>query len=85
MRYAVGHRPIAQALAKEIVDLTTDQAIRPQSALRVAEMLMGMLYGWWLAHLGVRRITREEALAYADHAVDVLLDGRYSWGRHSTK
>jgi hypothetical protein len=84
MGYEVGHKPMAQAIAKELVDLTTDRAIPPQSALRLAEMLMGMLYGWWLAHLGVRHITRKEALAYADHAVDVLLDGRSSWDRHTT-
>jgi TetR/AcrR family transcriptional repressor of mexJK operon len=79
MTYEVGHQRMALAIAKEILERTTNPPIAREPALRLAEMLMGMLHGWWLAHLGVRTITRKEALAYADHAVDVLLDGRTSW------
>jgi hypothetical protein len=66
-------------MAQEIIDGTRDEAIRPQAAIRIAETLMGMLYGWWREKLELRRITREEGLAYADYAVDVLFDGRAAW------
>jgi TetR/AcrR family transcriptional repressor of mexJK operon len=79
MFYEFGHRRMVQAIAQEILERSPEPPVPAQSALNLAEMLMGMLHGWWLAHLGVRRITRKEAQAYADHAVDVLLDGRASW------
>jgi len=42
-------------------------------------MLIGMLYGWWRARQENRSVTLEEALAYADSAVDVLFEGRAAW------
>jgi hypothetical protein len=42
-------------------------------------MLMGMLCGRRRAHQEIHRITRKEALAYADYAVDVLVEGRAAW------
>jgi hypothetical protein len=53
--------------------------IEPQAAIRIAEMFMGMLYGWWRARQEVQRVTQEEAFAYADYAVDVLFEGRAAW------
>jgi hypothetical protein len=50
-----------------------------QTAIRIAEMLMGMLYGWWRTQQEIRSVKREEALAYADHSVDVLFEGRAAW------
>jgi TetR/AcrR family transcriptional regulator, mexJK operon transcriptional repressor len=79
MRHEVGHQRIAQVIAQEIISGTRDEAIQPQTAIRIAEMLMGTLYGWWRAQLEIRSVTREEALAYADHAVDVLFEGRAAW------
>jgi len=79
LRHEVGHQRIAQVIAQEIISGTRDEAIQPQTAIRIAEMLMGMLYGWWRAQLEIRRVTREEALAYADHAVEVLFKGRAAW------
>ena len=80
MRYDLGHKRMAQIIANDITDLSADQTIKLPAALQLAEMLMAMLYGWWEAHHGVRRVTREEAQAYADHAVDVLFEGRSAWG-----
>jgi AcrR family transcriptional regulator len=79
LRHEVGHQRIVQVMAQEIIDGTRDEAIQPQAAIRIAETLMGMLYGWWREKLELRRITREEGLAYADYAVDVLFDGRAAW------
>jgi hypothetical protein len=42
-------------------------------------MLMAMLYGWWRTHQDIRPVRLNEALRYADHAVDALLDGRSAW------
>ena len=44
-------------------------------------MLMAMLAGWWAAQQELGAVELEEGLAYADHAVDVLLDGRSAWSR----
>lgn len=79
LRHEVGHQRIVQVMAQEIIDGTRDQAIQPQAAIRLAETLMGMLYGWWREKLEIRRITVEEGRAYADYAVDVLFDGRAAW------
>jgi TetR/AcrR family transcriptional repressor of mexJK operon len=79
MRHEVGHQRTAQVIARDIIDGTRDQSIQPQTAIRLAEMLMAMLYGWWRTHQEIRRVTREEALAYADQAVDILFDGRAAW------
>ena len=79
LRHEVGHQRIVQVIAQEIIDGTRDQAVQPQAAVRIAETLLGMLYGWWREKLEIRRITVEEGLAYADYAVDVLFDGRAAW------
>jgi TetR/AcrR family transcriptional repressor of mexJK operon len=78
-RYEIGHKRTIQVIAQDIIDGTRNQPIPPRAAIRLAEMLMAMLYGWWRMHQEVRRVTREEALAYADHAVEMLFDGRSAW------
>jgi TetR/AcrR family transcriptional regulator, mexJK operon transcriptional repressor len=81
IRHEVGHQRTAQVIAQEIIDGTGSQIIQPQTAIRIAEMLMGMLYGWWRTQQETRRVTREEAEAYADHAVDVLFEGFAAWAQ----
>ena len=80
MRHEIGHKRTAQVIAQDIIDGTGDRSIPPRSAMRVAEMLMAMLTGWWRTQQDIRPVALEEALAYADHAVDALLDGRAAWG-----
>jgi TetR/AcrR family transcriptional repressor of mexJK operon len=79
MRYEVGHKRTIQVIAQDIIERTPDTPIQPRAAVRLAEMLLGMLYGWWRMHQEARRVTREEALAFADYAVDVLFDGCSAW------
>jgi TetR/AcrR family transcriptional regulator, mexJK operon transcriptional repressor len=79
MRHEVGHQRIVQVIAQEIIDGARDRGIQRQAAIRIAEMLMGMLYGWWRTHQEIRRVPLEEAVAYADYAVDVLFEGRAAW------
>jgi AcrR family transcriptional regulator len=81
MRHEVGHKPIAQTIAQDIIDGSAGRPIEPRAAFEMAEMLISMLIGWWRMHQEVRRVTRDEALPYADYAVDVLFDGRPAWGR----
>jgi TetR/AcrR family transcriptional repressor of mexJK operon len=80
MRHEVGHKPIVQTIAQDIIAGMRDQSIEPRAAIRMAEMLISMLFGWWRMHQEIRRVTREESLVYADYAVDVLIDGRSAWG-----
>jgi TetR/AcrR family transcriptional repressor of mexJK operon len=77
-RYEVGHQRTVQVIAQDIVDRTSP-TIQPRTAMRLAEMLMGILYGWWRTHQQIRRVTREEGLTFASHAVDILFDGRSAW------
>ncbi len=79
LRHEVGHQRIVQVIAQDLTDGVTDRVIEPSTAIRVAEMLMGMLYGWWRVQHEVRRVGIDEALAYANGAVDTLLDGRLAW------
>jgi TetR/AcrR family transcriptional repressor of mexJK operon len=81
MRYEVGHQRTVRVISQDILDRTPGQPIQPRTAMQLAEMLMGILYGWWRTHQEIRRVTREEGLAFADHAVDILFDGRSAWGR----
>ena len=80
MRHEVGHKPIAQTIAQDIIGGAGDQSIEPRAAIQMAEMLIAMLFGWWRMHQEVRRVTRDEALPYADYVVDVLFDGHHAWG-----
>ncbi|MGR4866080.1 TetR/AcrR family transcriptional regulator [Caulobacter sp. LARHSG274] len=77
--HEVGHRTAIAALAETIVRGTGNFAAPPRDPTRVAEMLMAMLTGWYDAHARVREVTLEEAKAYADHAVDVIFQGRAAW------
>jgi AcrR family transcriptional regulator len=79
MRHAVGHERTLQVIADDILQGTRDRPITSQAAHLLAEMLVALLYGWWRAHQEVRPVSLAEGLAYADHAVDVLLDGRAVW------
>jgi TetR/AcrR family transcriptional repressor of mexJK operon len=79
LRHEVGHKRTVQVMAQDIIDGTRDQSIQPRTAVWVAEMLMAMLHGWWRMRQEIQRVKREEALAYADHAVDVLFEGRSAW------
>jgi len=77
--HEVGHKVAIAELAREIRDGTRDYAAPPRNPERVAEMFMAMLYGWYDVHHRVREIEPDEALTYADHAVDVLFAGRAAW------
>jgi AcrR family transcriptional regulator len=81
MRHEIGHKRIIQVMVQDIIDASTDGLISPRSATLIAEMLMAMLAGWWAAQQELGAVKLEEALAYADHTVDVLFDGRSAWSR----
>jgi TetR/AcrR family transcriptional regulator, mexJK operon transcriptional repressor len=78
MYFKMAHQQAIKDIAQDIVE-GDREPIALQDALEVANILMGMLYGWASANTIVRRITREEALAYADRAVEVLFRGRLGW------
>jgi TetR/AcrR family transcriptional regulator, mexJK operon transcriptional repressor len=79
MRYEVGHNRTVQVLAQDIVDAGRTPLIRTEAAIRIAEMLMALLVGWWRSRQEIGGVEEAEALAYADHAVDVLIDGDAAW------
>lgn len=77
--HEAGHRSAIAQLTQTIVEGTTNFPAPPRDPGRVAEMLMAMLTGWYDAHQRVRQITHDEAMAYAEHAVDVIYHGRMAW------
>ncbi len=77
--YETAHRQSVEDLTQEIIHGTRDFPVPPRDPRRVAEMLMAMIYGWHAVHDPLREISREEAVTYADHAVDVLFAGRSAW------
>jgi TetR/AcrR family transcriptional regulator, mexJK operon transcriptional repressor len=77
-RHEFGSQRTVQVIAKDIVE-SRDQSIRLPAATRIAETLLAMLHGWRLSQQELRKITREEALAYADYAVEVLIRGLPAW------
>jgi TetR/AcrR family transcriptional regulator, mexJK operon transcriptional repressor len=79
VRYEVGHRRTVQTIAQDIIDRTRGGSIPPGAAIGMAEMLIAMLYGWWRMKQEIRRVTPEEGVAFAEHAVDVLFDSRAAW------
>jgi TetR/AcrR family transcriptional repressor of mexJK operon len=79
MRHEIGHKRAVQTIAQDIIEGTRGRSIPPTAAARMAEMLIALLYGWWRMQQETRRVTREEGLAFVDHAVAVLLDGEAAW------
>lgn len=79
VRYEVGHRRTVQTISQDIIDRTRGRSIPPGAAIRIAEMLIAMLYGWWRMQQEIRRVTPEEGFVFAEHAVDVLYDSRAAW------
>lgn len=77
--HEAGHRSAIAMLADAIIEGTAHFPAPPRDPARVAEMLMAMLTGWYDAHRRVREISHEEAMAYAEHAVDVIFHGRVAW------
>lgn len=77
--HEAGHRSAIAQLTQTIVEGTTNFPAPPRDPARVAEMLMAMLTGWYDAHQRVREISNDEAMAYAEHAVDVIYHGRMAW------
>ena len=81
MNFEVGHGRTIQSIAQDIALGDPDQPVELTVATAIAEMLLGMIYGWWRMYRDVRPVTRREAVAFADHAVDVLLEGRTAWSQ----
>jgi len=77
--HEAGHRSAIAMLSTTILEGTASFPVPPRDPTRVAEMLMSMLTGWYDAHRRVREISHEEAMAFAEHAVDVLFHGRAAW------
>jgi len=77
--HEAGHRSAIDLLTRSLVESTSNFPAPPRDPARVAEMLMAMLTGWYDAHQREREISHDEAMAYAEHAVDVLFHGRMAW------
>lgn len=77
--HETGYRMAVEALAEEIAAGTRDDPTPPANPMAVAEILMAMLYGWYSANETIRKVTRDEARAFADRAVELLLAGRAAW------
>jgi AcrR family transcriptional regulator len=79
MRHKVGHQRTIDVIAQDLIDGVTDWQLPRDTAIRLAEMLVALLYGWWRQQQEFGRVATADGLAYANQAVEVLLDGRAAW------
>jgi TetR/AcrR family transcriptional regulator, mexJK operon transcriptional repressor len=77
--HETGYSFARNLLAEEIRRGTRDDPVPARDPDQVAEMLMAVLSGWRHAVEAVRTPSREEALAFADSAIDLFMAGRASW------
>lgn len=77
--HELAFEPAIADLTDEIVRGAKDAPTPPVNPQQVARMLLSTLYGWWAEREAAGGATREEANAYADHAVAVLLHGQAAW------
>jgi AcrR family transcriptional regulator len=77
--YETAHRMTVETLAQVIEDGTRGEPDAPRAPMRVAEILMAMLYGWYSANEPLRRVTPSAAHAFADEAIEILFAGRRAW------
>jgi TetR/AcrR family transcriptional regulator, mexJK operon transcriptional repressor len=85
LRHQSGHQRTIQVIAQDIIDRAGSEPVQAEAATRLAETLMAMLYGWWQAQQQSRRVMPEEAVAYADYAVDLLFEGRAAWSSATSR
>lgn len=81
VRHEAGHQLTVQVMAQDILDGSGDSSMKPRTAMRAAEMLLAMIYGWWRMRREIRPVQLKEAISYADHAVDVLFEGQSAWAK----
>lgn len=79
MRYETGYKRIVLIVADDIFGSTQPPFVTRAAAARVAESLMAMLYGWWQTQQQLRTVAIEEALDFADSAVNLVIDGQSAW------
>lgn len=77
--YETAYAQAVEDLRQEILQGVRDYPVPPRDPVRVAEMLIAVIAGWHTVHDTIRPVTREEAEAYAEHAVDVIFAGRSAW------
>lgn len=77
--YETAYAQAVEDLRQEIIQGVRDYPVPPRDPGRVAEMLIAVITGWHAVHDTVGPVTRDEAEAYAEHAVDVLFAGRSAW------
>jgi AcrR family transcriptional regulator len=75
----IGYRSAIEALANEISEGCREWPAPPRNPAMVGELIMGMLAGWVAGRDIGEAINEEEAIAYADQAVDILFFGRTAW------
>jgi len=66
-------------LAAEIETLTRAEGKPARNPSRVAFDLIALLAGWFRIETTMREITVEDAVAYGQHAVDILMGARAEW------
>lgn len=74
-----GYRYAMSILASEIEAGTRNEPGPARHPEKIAEMLMAMLHGWHHAESAVRAVSDEEAAAFADQAMDLVMASRAAW------
>ncbi len=77
--YETGYRYTMQMLADEIARGTRNDPVPARDPQGAAEMLMDTLYGWRQIEELAHEVSEDEAVAFAERAIDFLLAARSAW------
>ncbi|MCP5395314.1 MAG: TetR/AcrR family transcriptional regulator [Sphingomonadaceae bacterium] len=76
---AIGHEYIAGVVAQDIADAALREALPVRDAASVANLFVSAITGWLLQRGAGEAPSREEALAHAMRAVDLVMAARAAW------
>jgi AcrR family transcriptional regulator len=75
----VRYNHMIDVLTRDIDELTCADGNPANDPTRVATDLLSMLAGWFRMESMIRAVSEQEAVAFGDHAVDLLLAARKAW------
>ncbi len=77
--YKGWYEHMIDVLTKEIEQLTASEANRVRNPRQIAFDLMVLLTGWFRAESILGQVSKRKAIAYANHAVDLVMAARTAW------
>ena len=76
LMHEIGFNFTVNMLAEDIRNFTPATNASGLAPERVAEIMLSAMWGWYRAEAMVRKVDLEEAMAYAQSVVDLVVAGR---------